>query len=280
MEWVETTAPTVEEATSTALSMLGIAPEDAEVEVLAEAKMGLFGRLREQARVRARVRPAIPRAKDDTRRRGPRPGATDDASPRREAEDAGRRGPGRGDRGGAERTKRAPAREGDGTMEAREERRPEGDVSVDDQAAIGSEILTGLLDAFGLAGSVETRTIDEETRELAVTGDDLGLLVGPKGATLTAVQELVRTAVLRKTDTHHGRLLVDVAGYRQKRKVALEKFTRQVADDVLASGTAAALEPMGAPDRKVIHDTVNDIDGVVTTSEGEEPNRRVVVRPA
>jgi spoIIIJ-associated protein len=72
---------------------------------------------------------------------------------------------------------------------------------------------------------------------------------------------------------------VDVAGFRAKRAEALSTFARGVAADVLASGVAEALEPMSSSDRKIVHDTVNSIDGVVTTSEGADPRRYVVVRP-
>ena len=113
-----------------------------------------------------------------------------------------------------------------------------------------------------------------------MTGADLGLLIGPKGATLQAVQELSRSVLQRQLPGEsHARIRVDVSGYRARRKVALEGFVRQVAEDVRASGVQKALEPMSPPDRKVVHDTVNDIDGVTTLSEGEEPRRRVVVVP-
>ena len=79
--------------------------------------------------------------------------------------------------------------------------------------------------------------------------------------------------------TQEGRIRIDVAGYRQRRREALEKFTQQVAAQVLESGTQKALEPMNAADRKVVHDTANGIDGVRTISQGEEPRRRVVLLP-
>ncbi|MHB1924605.1 MAG: Jag family protein [Acidimicrobiales bacterium] len=93
------------------------------------------------------------------------------------------------------------------------------------------------------------------------------------------MQELTRTVVQRKLNAHNGRLLVDVSGYRQKRKVALERFTKDVADQVLSSGQRRLLEPMSAADRKIVHDTANAIEGVSTVSEGEEPRRRVVILP-
>lgn len=155
------------------------------------------------------------------------------------------------------------------------------DVNVEGQADLMTTFLEGLLEAFGAEGTVEREVIDEDTIELHVQGDDLGLLIGPKGQTLQAVQELARTYVQRKaTGTHHGRVRIDIGGYRQRRREALERFTRQVADQVIDSGVQKALEPMNASDRKVVHDTVNEIDGVATSSEGDEPRRRVVISPA
>ena len=155
------------------------------------------------------------------------------------------------------------------------------DVDLDAHTAIVSEFLTGLVDAFGLEASVETDSIDEDTSEVRVEGDDLGLLVGPKGNTLTAIQELSRTVVHRRVPgTAAGRVRLDVAGYRQRRREALERFTQDVARQVIESGVQKALEPMNPADRKVVHDTCNDIDGVSTLSEGEEPRRRVVIVPA
>ena len=155
------------------------------------------------------------------------------------------------------------------------------EVSVDRQADHIETFLRGLLEAFGLAGEVGRTTIDEETIEVHVDGPDLGLLIGPKGQTLSAVQDLARTVVQRHEPGRHlGRVRIDVGGYRQRRREALERFTRQVAQDVVASGQAKALEPMNPADRKVVHDTANGLEGVVTTSEGVEPHRRVVIMPA
>ena len=149
----------------------------------------------------------------------------------------------------------------------------------EDAAEVAEEFLQGLLAAFGARSQIERRVLDEDTIELAVTGDDLGLLIGPRGQTLAAIQELTRTVVQRRIVGHSPRLMLDVAGYRQARREALERFTRSVADQVKTSGTAMALEAMPAADRKVVHDTINTIDGVSTTSEGEDPDRRVVILP-
>jgi spoIIIJ-associated protein len=153
------------------------------------------------------------------------------------------------------------------------------DVPLLEQAEVARDFLLGLAREFGATADVATVELDPDTVELQMTGDDLGLMIGPKGQTLTAIQDLARTAVQRKTGGSNGRLLVDIAGYRAKRRVALEQFTKQQAERVLSSGRRLVLEPMPPADRKVVHDTVNEIPGVITSSEGEEPRRRVVILP-
>jgi spoIIIJ-associated protein len=156
-------------------------------------------------------------------------------------------------------------------------------LDLDQQRAAVEEFLTGLVGAFGrpeATVSVEAAE-DDNTLEAEVNGEELGLLVGPKGATLQAVHELVRSMVQRRfVGEAHARVRVDVAGYRQRRKEALERFTRTVADEVLSTGRAKVLDPMMASDRKIVHDVANDIEGVRTVSEGEEPSRRVIIQPA
>ena len=152
--------------------------------------------------------------------------------------------------------------------------------SLAEQGETARSFVAGLVDAFGATGTTTVEEVDEETVEVIVSGDDLGLLIGPKGQTLTAVQELTRTVVQRAAGNGRGaRVRVDIGGYRQRRREALERFTRQIAEQVLSTGTPVGLEPMSPPDRKVVHDTVNTIDGVRTTSEGEEPRRRVLLLP-
>ena len=148
------------------------------------------------------------------------------------------------------------------------------------QGVVAQEFLQGLFAESQVTVSVSfTVNEEEELVRLAVEGDNLGSFIGPRGLALQSLQELVRTVVQRKTGARNGRILVDVAGYREKRKVALELFTRQIAEEVLAGGVKKVLEPMGPADRKIVHDTVNMIDGVDTSSEGEEPRRYVVIKP-
>jgi spoIIIJ-associated protein len=251
-----------------------VAEDDAEFEVLEEPRVGLFGRMRGEARVRARVRPTRPRPKverRDRRRRRPERERTNSGAPAKAAADAPEEGtPTKPANGGRRRRAEEPT-EGDMT----------NDATVEDQARIIQGFLEGLVGAFGLTATMAEERIDDDTIELQVNGDDLGLLIGPKGQTLQAIQELSRTVVQRQaTGTHYGRVRLDVAGYRQRRREALERFARQVAEDVVRTGVPRALEPMHPADRKVVHDTVNGLDGVSTTSEGEEPRRRVVIAPA
>ncbi|MGH9208386.1 MAG: KH domain-containing protein, partial [Acidimicrobiales bacterium] len=96
----------------------------------------------------------------------------------------------------------------------------EVDVPLEDQAGLARDFLEGLLNQFELSAEVQSEELDEDTLEVRVTGDDLGLLIGPKGSTLGAIQDLTRTVVQRKSGGRTARLLVDVGGYRQKRKVA------------------------------------------------------------
>ena len=304
MEWVETTGRTIEEAKDAALDQLGVDESDAEFEVLEEPKSGLFGRLRSEARVRARVRPTRPRPKLERRDRRRSARGRDGADTRertpgdeRPAAKAERDRDGDGD-GDGDRPRRRRGRSGGGGgrggggREDRTESRPraadEEASTVDDGETMtleeqGEAIRTfvdGLVEAFGASGTSSVAVLDEDNVEVRVEGADLGLLIGPKGQTLQAVQELARTVVQRSGTSRTGRVHLDIGGYRAKRREALESFTRQLADQVKASGTAKALEPMSPADRKVVHDTINDIEGVRTESRGEEPRRRVVIVPA
>ena len=153
-------------------------------------------------------------------------------------------------------------------------------MTLEEQGEVGRSFLAGLLVEFGMQATVETRLLDEYTVEIAAQGEELGLLVGPRGATLSALQDLTRAVVQRQCPSRTDRILVDVAGYREKRSAALHRFSAQIAEEVIASGQEKALEAMSPADRKAVHDAVNDIEGVVTRSEGEDPNRYIVIAPA
>lgn len=288
MEWVETTGRTIDEAKNAALEMLGVDVDDAEFEILEEPKPGLFGRTRGEARVRARVRPTQVRPKTERRdrRRGGRSEGNRSEGGRNEGgrERSGSKGPRTGGQGGGnggerkprqERAPRAPREE----REPREER-PKGDPV--DPAVVGAQavsFLEGVTNAFGLSAKVVLVREDEEM-EVQVNGDDLGLLVGPKGNTLLALQDLTRVVAQRRLGDHDTRLRVDVAGYRERRRDALSRFAMKVASDVMETGKPRVLEPMASADRKVVHDTLAEVAGVSTRSRGEDPYRQIVVEPA
>ena len=153
-------------------------------------------------------------------------------------------------------------------------------MTLEEQGEAGRAFVAGLLGEFGMQGAVETRLLDEDTVEIAALGEDLGILVGPRGSTLTALQDLTRAVVQRQCPSRTDRILVDVAGYRERRSAALTRFSVQIAEEVLASGQEKALEPMSPADRKTVHDAINGLSGVETRSEGEDPNRHIVIAPA
>ncbi|MFI5035678.1 MAG: RNA-binding cell elongation regulator Jag/EloR [Acidimicrobiales bacterium] len=287
MDWVETTGKSIDEATERALAHLGVHRDDAEVEVLEEPKAGLFGRVRGEARVRARVRPSGPRPKR-SRRTGGRDekGRNGDARADRSRPPRSDAAPARAERPPREATRRpqpaaAAARRSDKSP-MKEDTMAEG-ISLAEQGKIAKEFLEGLLASMGITASVEVRELDEETVELAVDATpptELGVLVGPRGTTLQALQEVTRTVVQAKSPGRTDRILVDVARYRERRVAALTRFAQQVAQEVVATGEERALEPMSAADRKAVHDALTESEHVLTRSEGEEPRRFVVVSPA
>ena len=268
MQWVETTGRTIDEAKNIALDQLGVADDDADFEILEEPKAGLFGRTRGEARVRARVRPRTPRPKVDRRdrRRGDGARSAGDSRPQcgsRERRPRDTKASNEKGRPMSDDAPRAP--------------RPAADPAT--VAAEAAKFLLGLTTAFGVSGQTSS-VIEGDDIEVSVDGADLGLLVGPRGATLQAVQDLTRVVSQRRMGDHDTRLRVDVGGYRAKRKEALSRFVNQVADDVVATGTARALEPMPSADRKVIHDALTGRTDIATHSEGEDPYRRVIISPA
>jgi spoIIIJ-associated protein len=230
-------------------------------------------------------------------RAGDRPAATrpdagdgaQEANKSREARQtparASDQGGGRRRRGGRGRGNGGGVRAGSsGESAANPDNKVEAEVDVDtvpvaNQAEHAAKFTDELVRTMGFSASVRTE-IDEDDVTVHVEGDGLGPLVGPRGVTIQALEEVVRAVVQHHAGGHSAWVHVDVAGYRERRRAALAEFARQVAAEVSATGEERALEPMSAADRKVVHDVVAEIDGVDTTSEGEEPRRRVVVLPA
>lgn len=330
---MEASGKSLPEAKEIVLDLLGVAEDDAEFVVLSEPKAGLFGRLRGEARVQARVRPVAPppkrgrrpsrkreggensRSGGQSRKNGPsgrnrdersnnqRSGAGSAVEERSssssdldaggsaasangtKSDSSGRSGQGRrgsrgagGDQNGNQ--SKEQGKQGSGRKSGDTEDKMEESLTLEQQGEAARDFVVGLVQEFGLEADVAFVEIDEETVQIAATGDDLGLLVGPRGATLSAVQDLTRTFVQRQSENRTDRILVDVGGYREKRVAALRRFTEGIVHEVKDTGEERALEPMSPADRKVVHDTVNEIDGVATRSDGTEPTRYVVIQPA
>ncbi|HYH26553.1 MAG TPA: protein jag [Blastococcus sp.] len=145
----------------------------------------------------------------------------------------------------------------------------EGDVAGD--------YLERLLDILDVDGDIDL-DVEGDRASVAIVGGRLGDLIGPDGATLEALQELTRLAVAQSTGVR-SRLMLDVGGYRAKRRADLASLARETAGRVAASGLPERLSPMNPFERKVVHDVIASVSGVHSESEGEEPNRRVVVLP-
>jgi spoIIIJ-associated protein len=158
------------------------------------------------------------------------------------------------------------------------EEQPESTVTPQEVGDAAVAFMTGLASAFVDDPTVDL-DIDGTELDVRVTGGELGLLIGPGGRTLIAVQDLARVASQRRLGDHDTRLRIDVAGYREKRRDALQKFASAVAAQVIDSGSPKALEPMPSADRKIVHDAIIEIDGVTSRSDGDDPMRRVVISP-
>jgi spoIIIJ-associated protein len=153
---------------------------------------------------------------------------------------------------------------------------------LEDQGDVAAEFLEGLLGMMGMSAELET-DLEGTTLYLKVVGaraedEDMGLLIGRHGQTLEALQELTRVVVAHKTGMRN-RVVVDVEDYRRRQRSRLEVRAREIAKRVARTGREEELEPMNPFDRKVVHDAVGEIRGVESASRGEDPDRRVVIRP-
>lgn len=302
VEWVETTGKTVEEAKEAALDRLGVDEQDAEFEVIEEPRSGLFGRTRGVGRVRARVVPRSPRPKPERRRRSKKDGAGEvdggdrqKSGGRKQQDDKKQGGQGTSKRstGGSKKgsgTKKQPASpDSEGARSAQTSASDRGDraprkereaMDTTAQCEVITEFLEGLASAMGLEVTVRSE-MDGEVLRGTVDGSEVGLLIGPRLGTLDAIQEIARNVLQRHADgREYAKVVIDVAGVREMRRTALAAFVRDAAQRVVDDGDTVTFEVMSSIDRKVVHDTVAEIDGVVSTSEGEDPRRRVVLRPA
>lgn len=279
MEWLEISDTTVESAKERALVHLGVHESDAEFEVLSEGRVGLFGRVKQEARVRARVVPTPVRPKERGRSHGSRrSGSSKRAEP----------APASGEKPSAPKSSRRRAREKaqppspkvDNKKKGAEPMKSErdGGPSLLEQADLAESFVQGVASTLGIGLTFKRHDLENGVMRIEANGDGIGLLVGRRGGTAQAIDELVRTVLQRSGGTiREGKIRVDVGGVRARRAAALAEFTRKVADQAIETGEDIALEPMNRMDRKIVHDAVTDIDEVESRSEGEDPHRRVVI---
>ena len=264
---VEKRASTVEDATSAALAELGVARDAVKVEVLSEGKRGLFS-----GRNRAHVRVTVLEAAADHGETPVTQTAVEDAGVI--AEDAptdevvGAHAPidaGSGDEAAAV-TDDADATEQDATDRLGE---------LNEEADMAADFVEGLLDILELPGDIEIE-VDETQAFVNVVDVGSGLLIGRRGATLDALQELVRAATQRQIE-RRSHVRIDIEGYRQRQLEKMKDRCRDGIAQVRETGEPFRLEPMDAFERKIMHDLVSRTGGVTSASEGTEPRRRVVV---
>ncbi|GGP03101.1 single-stranded DNA-binding protein [Nonomuraea glycinis] len=160
--------------------------------------------------------------------------------------------------------------------EAEQEKAP--DLSVlEQEGEIAADYVEGLLDIADIDGDIDM-DVEGDRALVSVVGLKGNELVGPSGEVLEALQELTRLAVHRQTG-ERSRLMLDVAGYRERRRAELTKLGTEIAAQVRDQGEPKALQPMTPFERKIVHDAVAAA-GLTSESEGEEPHRYVVVLPA
>jgi spoIIIJ-associated protein len=277
VEWIETTGTTVEEAKEAALDQLGVDADEAEFEVLEEPRSGLFGRTRGLGRVRARVVPRGARPKQD-RRRKPKSEQPAAAQGGTEADVAAEETP-----AGSDEAAEPASRSGGGQRRNGRSRGDRGDrapMNPDRQCEVVQSFLGDLVGAFAVDATVSA-AIEDDVLTATIDGDGLGRLIGPRLQTLDALQEITRNVLQRHAgDEEYAKVVVDAGGARQFRREALATFVREAVDRVQSEGGSAVLEVMNSADRKVVHDTVAEFDDVRSSSEGEDPRRRVVITTA
>lgn len=148
---------------------------------------------------------------------------------------------------------------------------------LEQEGDIAADYLEGILDIADLDGDIDM-DVENGRAVVSIVGADLSQLVGEKGKVLDALQELTRLAVTRETG-ERSRLMLDISGHREKVRAELTELGKETAAKVLETGEPIKLRVMTSFERKVVHDAVSEA-GAKSVSEGETPNRRIVVHPA
>ena len=273
MKFIDMTGKTEEEAIRKALAELGLERDDVSVEILERAKSGFFGIGASPAKVRvsygleeeAAPAPVAPVKEEKAEKRAEEPKKAAPKQEKRKSEEK---------RTEKRDEKAAPK------AEAVEAAAPVvvdlGELCTDDKAKEITDFLTGLLQHMNSAAVVKVYMDEEGRYKVILEGEKLGALIGRRGETLDAIQQLTNYSVNRGNDKR-VRVHIDAENYRLKREQSLEHLAQKVAAKVLKYRRNVTLEPMNAYERHVIHTALQDVEGVTTYSMGTEPNRRVIV---
>ena len=278
MPYIDVTGKTEAEAVEKALAQLGRSRDDVSVEILERAKSGFLGLGSSPAKVRVTYEddgePAseTPAAQEDPAQEpaaSERPAGEGREKQRRERRPQRSRGerpaPQRQEKPADERAAQEPVR-----MENL------GEEAGDEKSQQIREFLTGLIQHMDAQAEVRVYLAEKDRYKVYLIGDKLGQLIGRRGETLDAMQQLTSYAVNRGGDKR-VRVQLDAEGYREKREQSLQRLAVKVAGKVVKYRKNVTLEPMNAYERHVIHTALQDYDHVTTYSMGTEPNRRVVV---
>ena len=151
-------------------------------------------------------------------------------------------------------------------------------MEFEDRPITPKSVVVDIVNLMNLRTRITSWEDDEEIH-VDVWGEDLGILIGRGGTTLQALQDLVSTIVRRNNDETR-RIVVDVERYKERKRQKLREYAERMADKALSTRKPVKLEPMTPRERKIVHDALKDIDGVDSVSEGEDPQRSVVINPA
>lgn len=292
---IELTAKTVQEATKSAALKLGVAEDQVKVTVLEEMK-GLFGKSTVRVRAEIVAQAAAPAAKSGGRGSKAAAAAPAPVEAPAEPEEAAAAAPAAGPlKRGRGRTAKAeaaapvaaiqesfePAAEDMQSAPSDEagESEPEGAEATQEDAERLMGLLTGLLDSADLDVNAAIGQVQGRYVNIKLDGKDAAFLVGKHGEVLNAMQYLVNIIAGRKFN-NGVRATLDGNDFRRRREEKLTAHAKMVADEVIKRGEEAVLDAMPAFDRRIVHKVLGEYSGISTYSEGEEPNRRVVIAPA
>ncbi len=150
--------------------------------------------------------------------------------------------------------------------------------SLLEQAELAESFVRGIATALDIAVEFKRHDLENGIMRIEANGEGIGVLIGRRGGTAQAIDELVRTVLQRSGGTtREGKIRMDMGGVRARRASALAAFAREVAEESALTQSEIALEPMNRLDRKIVHDVISGMDNVESRSEGEDPHRRVII---